>query len=210
MGSGKTSYEEVVSPSDYQNINPLGNEAFLNLFGNVDNFTRQLQGNTSSDPLSSIRQFLGIAPELQGLAMGATSDLERGLRDQSQRMVDESTSQVASEFSNLGSLYSGAAVDTAARRAGEIGGNLANQLGMQQLGLVGNMWNQGLGGLMQGQQNQLSMLGNLYNLQSGMAAPTMVAPTMAANYEPSFTEKMMPWLNFGLNAATGLGWKPFG
>jgi hypothetical protein len=203
MGSGKTSYEEVVSPSDYQNINPLGNDAFSNLYNQLGGFTSRLGASTSTDPLAAIRQFLSIAPELQGLAMGATSGLEQGLRNQSQRMIDESTSQVASQFSGLGSLYSGAAMDTAAKQAGNIGSDFANQLAMQQLGLVGNMWNQGLGGLMSGQQNQLGMLGNLYNLQSSMAAPVMVAPTMAAEYKPSFWENMLPWANLGVNAASG-------
>jgi hypothetical protein len=200
MGTGKTSYDEVVSPNDYKNINPLGNGAFSNLFNQIGGMAGQLGSSTSTDPSAAIRQFLGLMPELQGVVSSATGDLGRGLREQSQRMIDESTSQVASEFSNLGSLYSGGAIDTATRRAGEIGANAGNQLAMQQLGLLNTFGNTGLQGLLSGQQNNLNLMGNLYGMQSGMAAPAMTAPTMAANYNPSFGEQILPWLNLGVNA----------
>ncbi len=200
MGAGSTSYQEVVSPDDYKNINPLGNAEFQNLFGNLSNFTRGLEGNTSTDPSSAINQFLGLMPQFQNQIASASSDLGTGLRNQMQSMVDQSTSQVGNELSKLGAVYSGAFADIASRNAAEIGGNFANQLLGQQLGLYGSFGNTALQGLLSGQQGNLNALTNLYGLQSGLATPTMVAPTMAAEYNPSFGEQIMPWLNLGLNA----------
>jgi hypothetical protein len=104
------------------------------------------------DPNEFMNQFLGTAPQLQGLVQGATSDLERGLQDQTSRLTGQAVRDVANEFSGLGALYSGAAQDVASQRAMEMAGNVANQLGSQQINMFGNLAGNALNNLQQSYQ----------------------------------------------------------
>ena len=85
------------------------------------------------DPESSFNLFMSQAPEMQGLIQKDMSRLEDQARSRTQRLMNDAIQQTTGEFANLGSLYSGAAMNTASQRAGEIAGDTAYQLGRDQL-----------------------------------------------------------------------------
>ena len=112
-------------------------------------------GQVQTDPNAAFRQFIGQAPALQGLALGATSDLERALQRQTQDFTRQAAQQTAAEFSGLGALFSGATRDVASRRAAEAAERAATQLGSQQIGLAQSLLGQGFGAAQGAQQQAL-------------------------------------------------------
>jgi len=126
----------------------------------------------AQNPQAYWNAFMSQAPQLQGLIQGAQSPLEQGLRERASRLSQEAINNVASNLSGLGSLYSGATLEQASKAASQAFGDVASQLGSQQIGLFGNLAGQALGQAGSAYQdlfrNQLQAasgdIGNLFNL----------------------------------------------
>lgn len=166
-------YTEVTGAGDYGLIDPSGfsQQAFNQLL-NTYNFAQggmsgtqaglqQAMGNVTGD--AAFNQFMSQTPQLQGLVQGATSDLERNLQEQTSRYTQQAVQDVASEFSGLGALYSGATRDVASQRAMEAATNAATTLGAQQIGLTGQLYGQGFSGTQQAQLANLQAAQGQFN-----------------------------------------------
>lgn len=154
---------------------------------NVSNFAQQGAGALAGGGVFD--QFMSQFPQLQGLVQGATSDLERGLREQTSRFTEQATQDVASQFSGLGSLFSGATRDVAARRGQEAAAQAATQLGTQQLGLLGGLGSQAFGQLGSEFNQFMGLLGGTTGQQAAFGAPTFVQPQFTQ--DPSGLDRLL-------------------
>jgi hypothetical protein len=175
-------------------------QSFLGTGQNAENLTASLQ------PQQQLETFLSGADQLQNVAQGPMSDLEQMMRQRQSELTQQATQDVASQFSGLGGLYSGAAQQAAGEEAAEAARDVGVQLGQQQIGLTGNLLQNYLNQIGQMGQaqaqtrlNAADLLRGLYgqNLQAqnqllgqlaGFGAPTYAAPQMA--YQPGFGQQM--------------------
>jgi hypothetical protein len=180
-------------PGSFGLVDPAGftSEAFAGLTGAQNLATQGLGGAAAllGDPTAVLNQFIGQAPALQQLTLGATSDLGRQLQEQANVFAREAAGQAAGEFSGLGALFSSAAQDTAARRAAEAGAAAGAQLGQQQLGLFGQLAGQQQAFNQQAALNRFNTFANLLGQTTGQlgafGAPTFAQPQVAAT-SPTF------------------------
>ena len=150
-------YKKVpgTSPKDYKNINPYTEKAYTSVQNayNWNQSEASKYGGLASqlvsqaltakyNPQSALNLFFGSVPQFQNLVMGATSPIEQMLREQTSRYTQQASADVANQFSGLGSLYSGAAMSTAAKQAENAAQDAAVKLGSQQLGLYNNLMGQ--------------------------------------------------------------------
>lgn len=100
----------------------------------------QMMGAAGSyDPNASFNQFLSLAPQLQGIAMGSTNGMDKLLESQTRDMVRSAVGESSSQFSNLGAGYSSANIDAGHRAASTAGRDAAIALGNTQLGIYNNL-----------------------------------------------------------------------
>lgn len=112
----------------------------------------------SYDPNASFNQFMSLAPQLQGLAMGSTGGMKEMLDAQTKEMIGSALGVSTSEFSNMGSGYSSANIDAGHRAAGSAGRDAAIGLGNTQLGIYNNLLGQAMPLTAQNQQFKTSSL----------------------------------------------------
>lgn len=201
-----------------EQVNPFTDQAWEQL-GNIQNIAQQgLTGtaaNMNYDPSSSFNMFMSQAPQLAGLAQGATSGLEQNLMGQLGRIQSQTVQNVASEFSGLGALYSGATRDVASQRASEAAQNAMTTLGQEQIGLTGQLYGQGMSNAynsvlagLQNNQMQFStyanLLGGIGSNIAGFGDPTMVTSQSGGALGAVSS------LGMGALGLGALGFKPFG
>lgn len=162
---------------------------------NATNFGRQgmqgvLAGLTAnpSDPNSIWGQFTSFAPQLQGLVQGSQSDLQRSLTARAGELARESGSQAASQLAGLGGLYSGATIRGVGDANARAFGDVANQLGAQQINLTGSLFNNALSTLPQTALGAAGLYGNIYG--QGLQGITAFGEPqyVQKRYEPGFFE----------------------
>jgi hypothetical protein len=98
-----------------------------------------LAASQSYDPNASFSQFMALAPQLQGLAMGSTGGMDELLKKQTEDMVRAAIGVSSSEFSGLGAGYSSANIDAGMNAAARAGRDAALQLGNTQLGIYNTL-----------------------------------------------------------------------
>lgn len=194
------------SSTSTKQINKQYSDTAMAALQNAENFgktglTGALSGLSAdpSNPASYYNNFMSQAPGLANLVSGSLSPLQASLSARASDLAAESTSQAASNLAGLGSLYSGATLAAGADASAKAFADVANQLGSQQIGLTGSLWNNALGLAQNSAAQQVGAYGNIYGqaLQgiTGMGAPEYLT-----------TQKTSPWANLfqtGLGAAAG-------
>ncbi len=190
------------SSTSTKHINKQYSDTAMTALQNAENFgktglTGALSGRSAdpSNPASYYNNFMSQAPGLANLVSGSLSPLQASLSARASDLAAESTSQAASNLAGLGSLYSGATLKAGADASAKAFADVANQLGSQQIGLTGSLWNNALGLAQNSAAQQVGAYGNIYGqaLQgiTGMGVPEYLT-----------TQKTSPWANL---FQTGLG-----
>jgi len=183
--SNERKYDAIpgTAGSDYTSIDPEGYSALASGgIQDVYNIANTGLGE-NSNPLAT---FLSETPQLQDLVLGSSSDLGRMLQDQTRQYTQQAVQDVGQDFSGLGSLYSGAARDAAGKRATQAAGQAATQLGQQQLGMAGNLYNQAFGNNQRMQDMFANLLGQNTGIQAQFGTPAYAAQQYSAR--PTFWE----------------------
>jgi len=211
-------YDKVpgTSQSDYFQIDPGGYtggawDSLLSGLSNFGNLQDQYSGQFNQwDPQGGLNAFLGMAPQLQGLVSGATSDLENAMRGRTSQTIRSGIDTAGSELAGMGARDSSAFMEAAAGIGANASRDAAIAMNQGQMDLTGQLWNQGLGQAY-GSNNLMgqllsSLLGNtmagqssLYGTIGGFGAPVYGAPQY--EYQPGFFEKYLPTI---LSVATGV------
>lgn len=205
MGSGSSQKKKFQNPNE-RNMNAALGEA-----ENARNFGMQGMGGLMpaltdvNNSQSSFNQFMGVAPQLQGLIQGAQSPLEASLRDQQSRLARQATQDSAANLAGLGALYSGATIDSATRANAEAQQAVANQLGAQQINLFGSLAGQTMGQIQQGQLAGLQQYGNMYNQGLGILGQYGTPQFVEQRYKPGFFESGGLGSNIVSGIAGGFG-----
>lgn len=166
--------------------------------------TGALSGLTAAanDPTAYYNNFMGQAGGLADLVSGSLSPLQQSLSSRASDLAAESTSQAASNLAGLGSLYSGATLKAGADASAKAFADVANQLGSQQIGLTGSLWNTALGASQAAQASQLGALSNVAGAYGNIYGQALQGITGMGVPEYLTTQKTSPWANL---FQTGLG-----
>lgn len=199
-------YFKLGSEDDYVNLSAGDTGQFRDTSqGLYQQGLDQLGRSGALDPNASFNLFMSQAPELQGLISGATSDFEQSLAGRIDRQTQNALQQTTNEFSNLGSLYSGGAMDIASQRAQEASADLTSQMNQLQAGLTGQLYGQGM---QQAQQSVggagnigLSMMGQGYSGLATLGTPQYVNPFTYAS--PQMIASQPGQSSGGLSGALG-------
>ena len=218
--SGETSYEPVMDPNQYasmfQNVNPMGTGMATGLFNQMQGAVGQGAPGAVGGMGDFMGAFLGAAPQLQGLAQGAGSDLQQALLSQQQAFMQPAMAGAAGAASNLNAYNSSFTQQLMAREAAKLAMQNASQMQGGLMNMTGNLWGgamplfaqQALGVRGQditqrgqdiqatGQQNQL------YSLLAQLVNPNMVAPDIATEYKPGAWDYLSQMLGMGTQLGT--------
>lgn len=181
-----------------------GIQGQINNLSGLQNYGASL-GNKLSG--GAMNEFLSFAPQLQALAMGSTSGLERGMQDTMKRFTGETVANTGAEFAGMGSLYSSGLGDISGQRIGERSADMAGQLAGKQADIAAGLWGQGMGNIFQGTQMgaQLGLQGMQSTGQLGMqGALGMGQLGLDANSQALAAQQWMAGQNasLGQNAAS--------
>lgn len=210
---GETSYQPVMGGQEYaalfQNVNPLGTGAATDIFNQLQRSAMGSAPAEVGDMGNFMNAFLGAAPQLQGLAQGATSDLQSALLSQQQAFLQPALAQAASTASNMNAYNSSFAQQLMAREAAKYAMQNAAQAQQGLLGTTQGLWGQALPAFAQARGQDISMRGqdisrqqNIYNLLAGMSTPNMVAPDIATEYTPGAWDYISQLLGAGTQLGT--------
>jgi len=156
----------------------------------------------SMDPSAAYNMFMGQAPGLANLAMGPGSQLTQQLNGIAARQANEGIANAGTQFANTDMFNSGAAQNAMGQAAAQPYADVAAQLGQNQLGLTGQLWNNNLNNLY-GQQGQAANLfGNLYG--QGMSNYGNMASQTGGMMAPQYQYQSGPGDMFMQGAGLGL------
>jgi hypothetical protein len=169
---GDSGYERIEEsgPESYFNVNPYSDQTFGQLqgslgygqslmnqgiqgFNETNNFRETLGGQPgftasgSADPMAFWNAYTNQVPYLQNIAEGALSPLNTSVMNRANQAAGDAIQNVASQFSNMGALNSGATVQAASQEANKILQDAQNRLSSQQIGLSGNLLNNAMGNI---------------------------------------------------------------
>ena len=198
--SGQEPFLKMGDSSDVVNTSPYTGDLWSQLMssgGFLQNFLDEganyaSMASAASDPMAFMNAFIGLAPQLQGIATGATSPFVDATMGVANTAAGNAVDQVLNRFSSDNALYSGAATETAVNE----GARAQNSFVQQALGAQTNLANTLLGGGMNTLSNAFANQGGLlaqlagqqYGLGSnalgaaaGLAAPEYWQPTYMEN-----------------------------
>ena len=188
-------------------VNPLTDQTFEQL-QNETNFWRQglqdAMGNI--DPASGYNFAVGLSPELQKLALGATSPLAQANQQLADRLAPQAVGDVMQAYGGQNAIYSGGAAQAAGQAAGNVRAQLMSNTIGAQTNLAGNL----MGSVFQtapqnflgAQMGQADLMGGLYSQGFGAIAQygdPMFQPD--AIYDANAGRREL----FGTIAGAGLG-----
>lgn len=238
MGSDSGAYTKVGSPSDVTQMNDKTDEFWNMLFGNggmanyarealsgalngvpeaqagLGNLITQITSASPYNPQSGINAFLGMVPELQGIAKNTVSPYGLTADELATQQSKASMSQVAQQYGNMGAINSGAAVSAMTRGAAVPRAQLAADLARMQSGAATSLIGQAMQ-VVPGQYSQAYQFGqnqqklgigayqSLLNSQLGEASifGNMLTGTYGAGaslatpqyYTPTYVEQSGGW-----------------
>jgi hypothetical protein len=205
-------YENISedAASEYQFADPTGQ--FQGGIDNAGQFQRFGQGMLQRDPQSFMNQFNASAAGLSNMVSGQMSPLQQQLNALAADQARRGAEAAGQAFGDAGALGSGAASRALGTAMATPFAQTQAQLGQQQIGLTGNLWQQSMGQYAQN-QNLMNQLGSQMmgqGLQAGSNMRGQMGGMVAPQYEymPGFMDYLsgavgmaMPIAGVGLQAA---------
>lgn len=134
----------------------------------------------AGDPNSFMSQYLNDFSGLQGAVTDATSPLDQQLQNQMKQRIAQGMAQAGGQMSGLGALRSSAMGQAAGDVVGRAATDASSQLAQAQLGMLGQMGNQAMGGRQQALGQMMGMPGQMMGMQGSFGEPMYVQPQVAA------------------------------
>jgi len=229
MGSDASTYTKVGDPNDVTQMNQYTDTFWNMLFGGggvadytrsalagalsgipeaesgISNLITEITSAPGYNPQSGINAFLGLTPQLQGIARSTVSPYGLTADELATQQANESMSQAAQQYANMGAINSGAALSAISRGAAvpraqltadlaRTQSNAATSLIGQALQTIPNQYAQayqfrqnqqrlgltGYSDLINASLGQAgiygNLLGNMYGAGAGLAAPQYYTP----------------------------------
>lgn len=166
-------------------------------------------GQSNIDPEAFVNQFLNNSGSLSNAVTGVGSQLQQTLNSMAEKSSKDALQAQGSQFGNKGALNSSAAAAAMGRAAAEPFAQTLAQTQQNQLGLTGNLWNQAMGGLQQGNIAAGQQAGNMAGLFANQAANAQnnlarLAPMQMTISQPQLEYQQTPWESFWGNANTAI------
>jgi hypothetical protein len=111
---------------------------------NAYNAVQMPNAPTPTDPNAAFNQFIGYAPQLQGLAQGSTSQFAQEQLGLADMMADDAVQDVLNQYSGQGAYYSGPAMQAAVEAAARPRQEAIAAITGQQAQTAGQLMGQGL------------------------------------------------------------------
>lgn len=179
------SYENVAqgAADEYRFADPTGQ--FQGGIDNAGQFQQFGQNMLQQDPQAFMNQFNASAAGLSNMVSGQMSPLQQQLNALAADQAQRGAEAAGQAFGDAGALGSGASSRALGTAMATPFAQAQAQLGQQQIGLTGNLWQQSMGQYAQNQNlmNQLGaqMMGQ--GMQAGNALRGQMGGLVAPQYE---------------------------
>ena len=209
-------YENISkdAANEYRFADPTGQ--FQGGIDNAGQFQQFGQGMLQRDPQAFMNQFNASAAGLSNMVSGQMSPLQQQLNALAADQAQRGAEAAGQAFGDAGASGSGAASRALGTAMATPFAQAQAQLGQQQIGLTGNLWQQSMGQYAQN-QNLMNQLGSQMmgqGMQAGNALRGQMGGMVAPQYEymPGFMDHLtdfagmaMPMAGIGLQLANMLG-----
>jgi hypothetical protein len=185
---GQTVTSQVGNAADVQNVNPFSQGMWQQL-GN-------LQGQFA--PTNNIANLQGVMPGIQSIVNQLISPVSQNMNETADTLANQAVADVASQYSNMGALNSGAALTDMLRKTQDVRGNVMTNIAGLQSQLGGGLLNSLLGQM--GGAYQGGLQG-----QMQMAAPEWWQPTYMQSYQPGLLDNLFGAAGAAGGLMTGIG-----
>jgi hypothetical protein len=144
---GRTTAPQMPGAPDISSMVPGSPNINMNVAPgdfNAYNAVQMPNAPTPTDPNAAFNQFIGYAPQLQGLAQGSTSRFAQEQLGLADMMADDAVQDVLNQYSGQGAYYSGPAMQAAVEAAARPRQEAIAAITGQQSQTAGQLMGQGL------------------------------------------------------------------